>query len=126
MADGGLSAIQPEPSDDRALMLANFVAAGNEAGVRRVIESDPGAVNELGLDGTSPLCAAACWGHIDILRLLLEAMASPAQRNDNGPRWTPLHAAALQEQGKACMLLLDYRANPQMRDNEGVTPCEYA
>merc|ERR1719512_514607 len=66
------------------------------------------------------------WGHIDILRHLLESMASPGQRNDNGPRWTPLHAAALQEQGKACMLLLDYRANPQERDVEGVTPCDYA
>lgn len=118
--------IEPEVDDNRAVMLTSFVAHGDGRGVRRVIEADPGAVNELGLDGTSPLCAAALWGHIDILRLLLESMASPCLRNENGPRWTPLHAAALQEEGKACMLLLDYNANPQERDVEGVTPCDYA
>jgi len=122
----GLGHMEPEPNDDRAMMLTNFVASGDERGVCRVLEADPGAVNELGLDGTSPLCAAALWGHIDILRRLLDAMASPSIRNDNGPRWTPLHAAALQEEGKACMLLLDYKANPQERDIEGVTPCDYA
>lgn len=126
MADGGLASIQPEARDDRALMLANFVAAGNEAGVRRVIERDPGAVNEPGLDGTSPLCAAAMWDNISMLRLLLEAMASPNVRNENGPKWTPLHAATLQENGRACMILLEFKAQPQLRDAEGVTACDYA
>jgi len=126
MADGGLAAIQPDDQDDRAMMLATFVAGGNEAGVRRIIDRDPGAVNEPGLDGTLPLCAAAMWDNMSMLRLLLEAKASPHARNDSGPRWTPLHAAALQENGKACMLLLEYRANPQLKDAEGVTQCEYA
>lgn len=107
-------------------MLTTFAASGDERGVRRVIEADPGAVNELGFDGTSPLCAAAMWGNVGILRLLLESMASPGIRNENGPRWTALHAAALQEQGKACLLLLDFKADPQARDVEGVTPCDYA
>jgi len=118
--------VEPLPNDNRAVMLTAFVASGDARGVRRVIESDPGAVNELGLDGTSPLCAAAMWGHMDILRTLLDAMASPGLRNDSGPRWTPLHAAALQEEGKACMLLLDFKASPHERDVEGVTPCDYA
>mmetsp|Transcript_21862 Transcript_21862/g.61108 ORF Transcript_21862/g.61108 Transcript_21862/m.61108 type:complete len:270 (+) Transcript_21862:81-890(+) len=126
MGDGGISCIQPEPGDDRAMMLTTFVATNNEAGVRRVLARDPGAVNELGLDGTSPLCSAAMWGNDGLLRLLLESMASPHIRNDNGPMWTPLHAAALQEHGKACMLLLDYKADPQEKDAEGVTPCYYA
>eukprot|EP00929_Paragymnodinium_shiwhaense_P058715 TRINITY_DN29416_c0_g1_i1.p1 TRINITY_DN29416_c0_g1~~TRINITY_DN29416_c0_g1_i1.p1 ORF type:complete len:253 (+),score=43.27 TRINITY_DN29416_c0_g1_i1:79-837(+) len=118
--------VEPEPGDTRACMLAAFAARGDEAGVRRILTADPGAVNELGLDGTSPLCAATLWGYTDILRLLLDSMASPGIRNDSGPQWTPLHAAALQEDGKACMLLLDYQANPLEPDNEGVTPCDYA
>mmetsp|Transcript_23439 Transcript_23439/g.65630 ORF Transcript_23439/g.65630 Transcript_23439/m.65630 type:complete len:249 (+) Transcript_23439:106-852(+) len=122
----GLVATEPEPDDKRAVMLTPLVAAGDEHGVRRVLKADCGAVNELGLDGTSPLCAAALWGHLGILRLLLDAMASPGMRNENGPRWTALHAAALQEHGKACMMLLEYKANPKERDCEGVTPCDYA
>lgn len=107
-------------------MLATFAAGGDIHGVRRVIAADPGAVNEVGLDGTTPLCAATLWGHVDVVRLLLESMASPDLRNENGPRWTALHAASLQELGKASMLLLEKRANPDERDTEGVTPCDYA
>jgi len=118
--------VQPEANDTRALMLTTFAASGDENGVRRVIAGDPGSVNELGLDGTSPLCAAAMWGHVNILKTLLDSMASPALRNENGPKWTPLHAAALQEEGKACMLLLERRANPLEKDAEGITPCDYA
>mmetsp|Transcript_46012 Transcript_46012/g.136009 ORF Transcript_46012/g.136009 Transcript_46012/m.136009 type:complete len:240 (-) Transcript_46012:54-773(-) len=118
--------VEPEPEDNRAVMLTSFVAAGDERGVRRILESDPGAVNEVGLDGTSPLCAAAMWGQLPLMKLLLEAKASPGLRNENGPRWTPLHAAALQEEGKACLLLLNAKANPYERDVEGVAPCDYA
>ena len=60
----GLLSVQPEANDTRALMLTAFAASGDEMGVRRVIEADPGSVNELGLDGTSPLCAAAMWGQV--------------------------------------------------------------
>ena len=59
-----LWSVQPEADDSRALMLTAFAASGDGNGVRRVIEADPGSVNELGLDGTSPLCAAAMWGHV--------------------------------------------------------------
>lgn len=117
---------EPEPGDQRALMLASFAASGNVAGVRRVLAADPGAVNEVGLDGTTPLCAAVLWGYTDIVRMLLEAKAAPGLRNESGPRWTPLHAAALQEQGKSCMLLLSFQADPVERDTEGVTPLDYA
>lgn len=118
--------MEPEPGDERALMLASFAAMGDAAGVRRVLAADPGAVNEVGLDGTTPLCAAALWGNTDIVRILLDAKAAPGLRNESGPRWTALHAAALQEQGKSCMLLLSYQANPVERDTEGITPCDYA
>eukprot|EP00438_Fugacium_kawagutii_P022843 Skav230318 [mRNA] locus=scaffold430:404318:406947:+ [translate_table: standard] len=117
---------QPSVDDSRALMLTSFAACGDANGVARVIEADPGSVNELGLDGTSPLCAAAMWGHVNILKTLLDSMASPALQNENGPQWTPLHAAALQEEGKACMLLLDRHADPLAKDKEGITPCDYA
>mmetsp|Transcript_101971 Transcript_101971/g.161163 ORF Transcript_101971/g.161163 Transcript_101971/m.161163 type:complete len:254 (+) Transcript_101971:46-807(+) len=119
-------AVQPEPNDDRAIMLATYAANNDLRGARRVIARDPGAVNEPGIDGTIPLCAAALWGHADMLRLLLESMASPGAKNENGPQWTALHAAALQEEGKACMSLLDFKANPLEGDVDGATPCDYA
>lgn len=118
--------MEPSRHDQRAIMLASLAANGDEQGARAIIARDPGAVNEPGLDGTTPLCAAALWGHTAMLRLLLESMASPGVRNENGPRWTALHAAALQEEGKACMLLLDFKADPNDRDADGVSPSDYA
>jgi len=118
--------LQPEPNDERACMLATFAATGDERGVRRVIAADPGSVNEPGVDGTTPLCAAALWGYTQIVTTLLEAMAAPDLRNESGPRWTALHAASLQEHGKVCMLLLNAKANPVEKDAEGVSPCDYA
>ena len=70
--------VQPEANDTRALMLTTFAASGDENGVRRVIAGDPGSVNELGLDGTSPLCAAAMWGHVTLDAF----MRQRATRND--------------------------------------------
>lgn len=121
-----LASVRPEPGETRGVMLTALVAAGDQPGVRRVLEADPGSVNEPGLDGTTPLCAAAMWGHTEILRLLLERAAAPGLQNEHGPKWTALHAAALQEEGKACMLLLDFKADPRAKDVEGVTPCDYA
>jgi len=117
---------QVEPDGERVGMLTSLAAAGDERGVRRILESDPGAVDECSPDGTSCLCAAALWGHSGILRLLLEAQAFPGMKNETGARWTALHAAAAQEQGKACMLLLDFKANPLEKDLDGVSPCDYA
>mmetsp|Transcript_50177 Transcript_50177/g.92690 ORF Transcript_50177/g.92690 Transcript_50177/m.92690 type:complete len:244 (-) Transcript_50177:98-829(-) len=118
--------MDPRPDDDRAVMLAAFAAMGDIRGAQRVIKADPGAVNEPGFDGTTPLCAAALWGHMDVLRLLLDSKASPGARNESGPGWTALHAAALQEHGKACMLLLERNANPAAKDSVGISACDYA
>ncbi|MDR6980014.1 ankyrin repeat protein [Streptomyces sp. 3330] len=43
----------------------------------------------LGAEGT-PLCAAACWGHIDAVRALLAHGADPNLREDHGTGLTPL------------------------------------
>lgn len=112
--------------DEQTAILTAHVAAGNVSGVHKIVAQSPGIVNRVGLDGTSPLCAAALWGHSDVLRVLLEAAAAPGLRNSDGNRWTPLHAAAMQEQGKACMLLLDFEADPQDLDASNITPCDYA
>lgn len=112
--------------DEQTAILTAHVAAGNVSGVHKIVVQNPGIVNRVGLDGTSPLCAAALWGHTDVLRVLLEAAAAPGLRNSSGDHWTPLHAAAMQEQGKACMLLLDHASNPQDLDASNITPCDYA
>lgn len=82
--------------------------------------------NVWGLDGTTPLFAAALWDQPDIVRLLLSAAADPGQQNRSGRRPTALHAASLQENGKICMMLLGAKADPHSKDDVSVAPIDYA
>lgn len=115
---------EPPPPSDAGLAAA--AAAGCPEDCRRILERDVPGPNVWGPDGTTPLCAAASWDHVDVLRLLLEAGADVRQRNRTAARPTPLHAAALQEHGKACMLLLNAGADPREVDGSGLTPSDYA
>lgn len=47
----------------------------------------------LGAEGT-PLCAAACWGYVETVRVLLAHGADPNLREDHGTGMTPLQWAA--------------------------------
>ncbi|MGK5642537.1 ankyrin repeat domain-containing protein [Streptomyces sp. URMC 126] len=73
---------------------ALYVAAVDGATdlVRRLLEAgaSPDAESAWpGAEGT-PLCAAACWGHIGAVRLLLAHGADPNLREDDGAGWAPL------------------------------------
>lgn len=108
--DGGLSAA---------------AAVGDAEACRRILQRGLTDPSTCGPDGTSPLTAAALWGHCDVLQLLLSAQADPSQCNRKNKE-TALHCAALQEHGKACMLLLQAGADPSALDNRGATPCDFA
>lgn len=107
-------------------MLAAAAANGDLVTARKVIELDPNSVNAWGADGTTPLCAAVMWGHVEFVKLLISAGADPNLRNKGSAQWGPLHAAALQEHGKLCMSLIERDADPHMQDTMGVTPSDYA
>eukprot|EP00811_Abedinium_folium_P002661 NODE_12442_length_1224_cov_5.144941.p1 GENE.NODE_12442_length_1224_cov_5.144941~~NODE_12442_length_1224_cov_5.144941.p1 ORF type:complete len:310 (-),score=79.12 NODE_12442_length_1224_cov_5.144941:295-1224(-) len=120
------SAIAPESAAGDDDGLASAAASGLVEECRRIIERGRTDPNAHGPDGTTPLCAAAMWGHADVVKVLLKAAADPAQPNRTGARPTALHAAALQEHGKICMLLLASHADPHLADGCGVLPKDYA
>ena len=43
-----------------------------------------------------------------------------------GTAWTPLHAAAVQEAGECCAVLLESGADPLAEDSFGRRPVDYA
>jgi hypothetical protein len=104
--------------------LAVAAANGQVNAVKELLEggADPDA---LGPDGTSPLCAAALWGNDELVAVLLKGSADINVRND-GTKWTALHAAAIQEHGKVCHILLLHGAKTTASDASGCTPVDYA
>eukprot|EP00939_MAST-03C_sp_MAST-3C-sp1_P000632 g632.t1 len=81
--------------------------------------------NELGSDGTSPLCVASLWGNDKMIGCLISNGAKVNRRN-RGTAWTPLHAATFQEHGKVVHLLIRNGANMNAEDYKGRTPKDYA
>ncbi|NWI95972.1 ASB18 protein, partial [Pitta sordida] len=68
---------------------------------------------------STPLCLAAHHGHADGLRHLLRRSAHP----DLAPgAWAPLHEACLGGHTDCVDLLLEYKADPNLRSDEGLAP----
>lgn len=102
-------------------LLADLVRAageGNAARVRQIVESDPGLARASWEGAASgPVRAAAKEGHVEVLRILIEAGAEPRERDTYGR--TPLHEAKSVE---VAALLLDHGVSPDVRSSSGETP----
>merc|ERR1712199_124945 len=101
---------------------------GSPAVVERLLRTDCDAACSIDVpapDGTTPLLATIMWGHFDALCVLLEVGAD-ANMPFDGTRWSPLHAAAVQESPKMCQILLERGADPMLEDEHQRRPVDYA
>ncbi|XP_030583124.1 CARD- and ANK-domain containing inflammasome adapter protein [Archocentrus centrarchus] len=82
-------------------------------------------VDAVGQDGLAPLHVASWQGHTDTVIQLLQNKAEPGVKDRLGR--TALHWAA-SSQGNSCVvdLLLSAKANPNITDNEKITPLHLA
>lgn len=74
--------------------------------------------------GWTPLHYAATGGHLDIVRLLLEAHAYIDAASPNGS--TPLMMAAMYGNADTVQLLLDEGADPNLRNQLGLSALDFA
>jgi len=72
----------------------------------------------------TPLHSAACNGHAELCRLLLDCGAALEAREEDGA--TPLHLAAMNGHAEAVLLLLERGAQKEAREADGCTPLMYA
>merc|ERR1711907_512291 len=101
---------------------------GSPAVVERLLRTDCDAACSIDVpapDGTTPLLATIMWGHFDALCVLLE-FGADANMPFDGTRWSPLHAAAVQESPKMCQILLERGADPMLEDEHQRRPVDYA
>lgn len=114
-----------ESSSDGGLAAA--AQSGNLEACQQILTAGQIAgPNVWGPDGNTPLYVAAIGGHCEIVGWLLGNAGDPGHCNQNAPRQTALHGAALQGNGKACMMLLEAGADPRAIDDAGATPIDYA
>eukprot|EP00746_Dinoflagellata_sp_MGD_P018348 gnl/MRDRNA2_/MRDRNA2_142540_c0_seq1.p1 gnl/MRDRNA2_/MRDRNA2_142540_c0~~gnl/MRDRNA2_/MRDRNA2_142540_c0_seq1.p1 ORF type:complete len:233 (+),score=55.24 gnl/MRDRNA2_/MRDRNA2_142540_c0_seq1:59-757(+) len=72
------------------------------------------------LKGITALMYASQEGHLQVVNLLLEAVANPNAMDPD--RMRPLHFAALGGTLDVCLVLIEARGNPMAVDDEGRTP----
>lgn len=111
------------PDADGTTPLYTACVQGSAAVARTLLEAGapPDAESAgLGAEGT-PLCAAACWGHTETVRVLLAHGADPALREDRGTGWTPLQWAERGPHPETAALLRD-RITRREVSGPGPTP----
>ncbi|WP_431895515.1 ankyrin repeat domain-containing protein [Nonomuraea sp. bgisy101] len=124
--DGGASPDQPDDEGATALYRA---AVRGEAGIVRMLlaaGADPDRESGAESEGL-PLCAAACWGHLDAVVALLDGGADPDRLEDRDRHgMAALHWASAKDHLAVVSVLLDRGADPDIRDGAGGTPLVHA
>ncbi|WP_027892777.1 ankyrin repeat domain-containing protein [Calidithermus chliarophilus] len=120
----------PNALDNQRYDLITIAAVRNDAQMIRVGLAGGASPKNVTspYDGTA-LIAAAHLGHVEAVRVLLEAKAPLDHVNNLG--WTALHEAIILGDGgprhtEVVRLLLEAGANPNLADRGGVTPLQHA
>jgi ankyrin repeat protein len=94
--------------------------------VKSILKRKPKLLNEFAPDGFQPLGLASFFGHVEIVRFLLESGAEVNTPSQNGLKVTPLNSAAAGRHYEIAMLLLERDANPNIRQEGDFVPLHSA
>ncbi|GFV19457.1 tyrosine-protein kinase Shark [Trichonephila clavipes] len=126
---GHMCKAQPPPPDSRRHGRTNLLHRATKEGeltvVTELLKSGYHNLDAKNQEGQTAVHLASIAGFDDILDLLLKNAANPNIIDGNG--LTPLHYACLNNKPSTVVVLIHYRANPQLRATEtGWVPLHYA
>jgi uncharacterized protein len=108
------------------LNLFEACAVGKVERVKSLLKRKPKLLNEFAPDGFQPLGLASFFGHVEVVRFLLESGAEVNTPSQNGLKVTPLNSAAAGRYYEIAMLLLERDANPNIRQEGDIVPLHSA
>jgi uncharacterized protein len=101
-------------------------AVGKVERVKSILKRKPKLLNEFAPDGFQPIGLASFFGHVEVVRFLLESGAEVNTPSQNGLKVTPLNSAAAGRHYEIAMLLLERDANPNIRQEADFVPLHSA
>jgi len=101
-------------------------ATGKINNIIRLLARNPLLVSAYAEDGFQPLGLACFFGHIDSAEYLVKAGAQVNAHSHNELGTAPIHSAVAGGHRKIVKMLLDHRADPNIREHNGYTPLHAA
>lgn len=98
-----------------------IAAADNNTSVVNEFLTQGGSPNVKDENGYTPIHAAASYGHLDLLQLLISNGGDVNIQDNEGD--TPLHH--VEDLKTAIALVKDYKANPTIKNSDGLTAAEF-
>ena len=109
-----------------ALTIFEASATGKLNNIIRLLARDPQLVNAYAEDGFQPLGLASFFGHFEAAEYLVKARAPINSPSRNGLNAAPIQSAAAAGHAKIVRMLLENRADPNVREQGGYTPLHAA
>jgi ankyrin repeat protein len=109
-----------------AINIFEASATGKINNIIRLLARDPLLVNAYAEDGFQPLGLACFFGHLDSAEYLVKAGASVNALSHNGLKAAPLQSATAAGHHKIVKMLLEFHADPNIREQGGYTPLHAA
>ena len=109
-----------------ALTIFEASATGKLNNIIRLLARDPQLVNAYAEDGFQPLGLASFFGHFEAAEYLVKAGAAINSPSRNGLNAAPIQSAAAAGHAKIVRMLLENRADPNVREQGGYTPLHAA
>jgi ankyrin repeat protein len=113
---------------DKTVGLTIFEAAatGKINNIIRLLARNPQLVSAYSEDGFQPLGLACYFGHLDSAEYLVKAGAPINSHSNNALKAAPIQSATAGGHRKVVKMLLENRANPNIREQGGYTPLHAA
>ena len=109
-----------------ALTIFEASATGKLNNIIRLLAREPDLVNAYAEDGFQPLGLASYFGHFEAAEYLVKAGAAINSPSRNSLKAAPIQSAAAAGHAKIVKMLLENRADPNVREQGGYTPLHAA
>jgi uncharacterized protein len=108
------------------LTVYEAVAVGDAGRVAQYVDADPALIRAPNHNGWTVLHMAAYFGHVDVVKLLLERGADAMERSTNELYNTPLHSALAGRRFAIAQLLVEHGSDVNSSNRRGWTPLHLA
>ena len=109
-----------------AINIFEASATGKINNIIRLLAREPQLVSAYSEDGYQALGLACYFGHLDSAEYLVKAGAPINSLSNNEIKAAPIHSATAGGHHKVVKMLLDNRADPNIREQGGYTPLHIA